>query len=47
MTGPSRASILVDLDEAARFVPPMWPLSTFVAVNPLWDLRQLGFDGAI
>ena len=47
MTGPSRASILVDLDEAARFVPPVWPLSTFVAVNPLWDLRQLGFDGAI
>jgi uncharacterized protein YbcC (UPF0753/DUF2309 family) len=42
-----RARLLVELDEAARPIAPLWPLGTFIAVNPLWDLRQLGFDAAL
>ena len=51
MTGvasPTRqARLLVELDEAARVIGPLWPLGTFIAVNPFWDLRQLGFDAAV
>jgi len=39
--------MLVELDEAARVIGPLWPLGTFIAVNPFWDLRQLGFDAAV
>ncbi len=39
--------LLAALDEAAAFVPSLWPLGTAVAVNPLWDLRHLGFAGAV
>ncbi len=45
---PTRhARLLVELDEAARVIAPLWPLGTFIAVNPLWDLRQLGFAAAV
>jgi len=50
MTGISssrRARMLVELDEAARVIGPLWPLGTFIAVNPFWDLRQLGFDAVV
>ena len=33
--------------EAARPVPLLWPLSSSVATNPLWDLRALPFPAAI
>jgi uncharacterized protein YbcC (UPF0753/DUF2309 family) len=46
-TPTSHARLLVELDEAARVIGPMWPLGTFIAVNPFWDLRQLGFAGAV
>lgn len=36
-----------ELEEASRIVAPLWPLGTFIAVNPLWDLRHLGFETAI
>ncbi len=45
---PTRhARLLVELDEAARVIGPLWPLGTFIAVNPFWDLRQLGFEAAV
>ena len=40
-TPTSHARLLVELDEAARVIGPLWPLGTFIAVNPFWDLRQL------
>jgi len=43
-TAGGRARLLVELDEAARVIGPLWPLGRFIAVNPFWDLRQLGFD---
>ncbi|MDA8077019.1 MAG: DUF2309 domain-containing protein [Actinomycetota bacterium] len=45
--GAARARLLGQVDEAARVVAPLWPLSTFVAVNPLWDLRQMPFHEAV
>ena len=46
-TGARHVRLLVELEEAARVIAPMWPLGTFIAVNPFWDLRQLGFDSAV
>ncbi|MHB1516969.1 MAG: DUF2309 domain-containing protein [Acidimicrobiales bacterium] len=43
----ARARLLAQVEEAARVIAPLWPLSTFIAVNPLWDLRHMPFDGAI
>ncbi len=42
----TRAEIRVDVARATDVVAPMWPLSSFVAVNPLGDLEPLGFDRA-
>lgn len=42
-----KARLLAQIDEAAEVVAPLWPLSTFIAVNPLWDLRQMGFEAAV
>ena len=39
--------LLVQVEEAARVIAPLWPLGTSIAVNPLWDLRELGFRDAI
>ncbi len=47
VTPTSHARLLVELDEAARVISPLWPLGTFIAVNPFWDLRQLGFEAAV
>jgi len=48
-SGPlaARARLLAQVEEAARVIAPLWPLSTFIAVNPLWDLRQMTFEDAI
>ncbi|MHB1786092.1 MAG: DUF2309 domain-containing protein [Acidimicrobiales bacterium] len=43
----ARARLLAQVEEAAQVIAPLWPLSTFIAVNPLWDLRQMPFDDAI
>ena len=51
--GPGRSDagsdtvLRVQIEEAARVISPLWPLSTFIAVNPFWDLRQLPFDTAL
>jgi uncharacterized protein YbcC (UPF0753/DUF2309 family) len=48
MTNPAAGADLRALvDEAARPVPLLWPLTTMVAANPLWDLRHLPFTAAI
>lgn len=39
--------LLSQVENAARFIAPLWPLSTSIAVNPLWDLRQMPFHEAI
>lgn len=33
--------------EAARPIPLLWPLSSYVATNPLWDLRSSSFHAAV
>ncbi|MEX6430312.1 DUF2309 domain-containing protein [Ferrimicrobium acidiphilum] len=43
----ARTRLLVQVDEAARLIAPLWPLSTVIAVNPLWDLRQMPFAEAV
>ncbi len=43
----SRARLLAQVEEAARVIGPLWPLSTFIAVNPLWDLRHMSFHDAV
>ncbi len=43
----ARSRLLAQVDESARVVAPLWPLSTFVAVNPLWDLRHMPFHQAV
>ncbi|MDA8324520.1 MAG: Na-translocating system protein MpsB [Actinomycetota bacterium] len=48
MTSQSAGADLRALvDEAARPVPLLWPLTTMVAANPLWDLRHLTFTAAV
>lgn len=56
MNGPRRdtdrvsqqhhTSLLADVARAAEIVAPMWPLTSFVAVNPLGGLQHLPFDEA-
>lgn len=41
-----RLEFLSDVQEASRVIAPLWPLSRYVAVNPLWDLRHMGFEEA-
>ena len=43
----ARVRLLAQVDEAARVVAPLWPLSTCIAVNPLWDLRQMPFHEGV
>ncbi len=38
--------LLVDVSRAADIIAPLWPLTTFVAVNPLGGLQHLSFDDA-
>ncbi|HWH35178.1 MAG TPA: DUF2309 domain-containing protein [Acidimicrobiales bacterium] len=38
--------ILTDVASAAEIIAPLWPLTTFVAVNPLLNLQHLPFDDA-
>ncbi len=45
--GSARVRLLAHVEEAARSIAPLWPLSTAIAVNPLWDLRQMPFHQAV
>jgi hypothetical protein len=40
------ARLVADVARAADLVAPMWPLTSFVAVNPLGGLQHLGFERA-
>jgi len=46
--GPSdrHAELLAEISEAAEIIAPLWPLTSFVAVNPLLNLQHLSFDDA-
>jgi len=46
--GPSArdSELLADISEAAEIIAPLWPLTSFVAVNPLLNLQHLPFDDA-
>ncbi len=43
---PRRAEIRADVAQAGSVIAPQWPLSSFVAVNPLGGLESMGFDNA-
>ncbi|MGQ0744855.1 MAG: DUF2309 domain-containing protein [Acidimicrobiales bacterium] len=38
--------LLADVSKAAEIIAPLWPLTSFVAVNPLVGLQHLSFDEA-
>ncbi|MBW3646097.1 MAG: DUF2309 domain-containing protein, partial [Actinobacteria bacterium] len=38
--------LLADVSKAADIIAPLWPLTSFVAVNPLLGLQHLPFDDA-
>ncbi|MEQ8840330.1 MAG: Na-translocating system protein MpsB [Acidimicrobiales bacterium] len=44
--GARRAEIRADVSQASAVIAPQWPLSSFVAVNPLGGMESLGFDTA-
>jgi uncharacterized protein YbcC (UPF0753/DUF2309 family)/formate hydrogenlyase subunit 3/multisubunit Na+/H+ antiporter MnhD subunit len=41
-----RSKVRADVARAATIIAPAWPLTSFVAVNPLGGLEQLGFEEA-
>ncbi|HVM04306.1 MAG TPA: DUF2309 domain-containing protein [Acidimicrobiales bacterium] len=44
---PARhTELLADVSEAAEVIAPLWPLTSFVAVNPLLGMQHLPFDEA-
>ena len=42
----SRSQIRADISRASAIIAPAWPLTSFLAVNPLGGLEQLGFEDA-
>jgi uncharacterized protein YbcC (UPF0753/DUF2309 family) len=38
--------LLADISKAAEIIAPLWPLTSFVAVNPLLNMQHLPFDEA-
>jgi uncharacterized protein YbcC (UPF0753/DUF2309 family) len=46
--GPAtrEAELLADISNAAEIIAPLWPLTSFVAVNPLLNMQHLPFDEA-
>jgi uncharacterized protein YbcC (UPF0753/DUF2309 family) len=42
----SHDELLADVRKAAEIIAPLWPLTSFVAVNPLVGLQHLPFDEA-
>ena len=43
----ARAWIRTEANLAGRFLAPVWPIGTFIAVNPLGGLEDLPFAGAL
>lgn len=43
---PRDDELLAEVSEAAEIIAPLWPLTSFVAVNPLLSLQHLPFDDA-
>lgn len=41
-----RSQVRADVSRAGNVIAPTWPLTSFVAVNPLGGLEQLDFDSA-
>lgn len=41
-----RSQVRADVSRAGNVIAPSWPLTSFVAVNPLGGLEQLDFDSA-
>lgn len=41
-----RAEVLIDVSRAGAHIAPLWPLDSFVAVNPLGGLEAGGFEQA-
>ena len=41
-----RVRTRIDVEVAARVIGPLWPLRSFIAVNPLDGLVEMGFDAA-
>ncbi|HEX2040233.1 MAG TPA: putative inorganic carbon transporter subunit DabA, partial [Acidimicrobiales bacterium] len=41
-----QTELLADVSQAAEIIAPLWPLTSFVAVNPLLGLQHLSFDDA-
>jgi uncharacterized protein len=46
MSPSDRGRLVADVSKAGSIVAPYWPLTTFVAVNPLGGLTDLAFDDA-
>ena len=46
--GPSAGDteLLAEISEAAEIIAPLWPLTSFVAVNPLINMQHRPFDDA-
>lgn len=47
MTTPDPAGLLADVARAAETVPPSWPLSSTIAVNPLAGFEDRPFEEAV
>lgn len=47
VTNPERISIKELVTSASDMVAPVWPLKTFIAVNPLQGLEHLPFEQAV
>ena len=46
LSASDRARLVVDVSNAGSIAAPYWPLTAFVAVNPLGGLTDLAFDDA-
>jgi uncharacterized protein YbcC (UPF0753/DUF2309 family) len=46
LSAADRARLVADVSNAGSIAAPYWPLTTFVAVNPLGGLTDLAFDDA-
>jgi len=46
-SAPARARIRSEVNLAARFLVPLWPIETFIAVNPLGGLEDRPFAQAL
>ena len=43
----ARAQVRTEANLAGRFLSPVWPIETFIAINPLGGLQDLPFGAAV